>query len=254
MTTHTTKKLLATIGIAGLALTGCSKEPGAETPPEEPEVQTPDTTPEKPDNVSQEEWDEQLEYAENNPDTTVSDPLDAMPTSYPTNEDYYFFGDDRAVGKFSIPTEPNEEISNTFNTLLPDEDATFIKVTVDNREGESQYSVDTITGYDTDGKEYEFQDFGATMSEPLWDMWENIDIWDDNAMETYEHLESIVFGMDTTVEPGAVKDVWLISQETNLPDEFEKLGINGGSSYIGGSDPLPADIAEFDLSFEAPTN
>src|SRR5699024_1229622 len=222
--THTTKKLLVTLSITSLALAGCGNndEPQPETKAEEPEVETPDATPEKPDNVTQEEWDAQLEYAENNPDTTVSDPLDAMPTSYPTNEDYYFFGDGRVVGKFSIPTEPTEEITTTFEALLPEEEATFIKVTVDNREGESEYSVDTITGYDTDGKEYEFQDFGGSMSEPLWDMWEDIDIWDDNAMDTYDELENIVFNMDTNVEPGAVKDVWLISQDTDLPDEFTR--------------------------------
>lgn len=239
---HTPLTILA---VLALALVGCGSTEASNDEPQNAEE-------------AQQQYADEPESQGINPmqvddeDAIHEDP--DTPASYPTNEDYYFFGDDRAVGKFSIPTEPNEEISNTFNTLLPDEDATFIKVTVDNREGESQHSVDTITGYDTDGKEYEFQDFGATMSEPLWDMWENIDIWDDNAMETYEHLESTVFGMDTTVEPGAVKDVWLISQETNLPDEFEKLGINGGSSYIGGSDPLPADIAEFDLSFEAPTN
>ncbi|WGH82516.1 hypothetical protein QDX25_05025 [Auritidibacter ignavus] len=125
---------------------------------------------------------------------------------------------------------------------------------MDNREGESQFTVDDITGYDTDGKEYKYQDFGATMSGPLWSVWEDIDISDDAAMQEYDELEALVDKYDNDIEPGAIKDVWLISQETSLPDELTRLGINGGSSYMGGTDALPVEIAEFDLDFEAPTN
>ncbi|WGH87082.1 hypothetical protein QDX23_04950 [Auritidibacter ignavus] len=182
------------------------------------------------------------------------EPMNTVRT-YPTDADYYFIGDDgRSVGKFTIPTEPTEEINHIFTSLIPDEESTFIKVTVDNREGESQFTVDDITGYDTDGKEYKYQDFGATMSGPLWSVWEDIDISDDAAMQEYDELEALVDKYDNDIEPGAIKDVWLISQETSLPDELTRLGINGGSSYMGGTDALPVEMAEFDLDFEAPTN
>lgn len=226
-------KPLTFLTVTALILTACSNQ--------EPEVAP------KPDETAtevkpEEGTEEPVEY---NADT---------PTGYPTNADYYFFGDGRVVGKFSIPTEPSEDVLEVFNELVPEDESTFIKVTVDNREGESQYSVDTIAGYDSDGKEYEFQDFGGSMSDPLWSMWEDIDLDDDAAIDTHDRLEDMVYSFDTNIEPGAVKDVWLISEETDLPDEFTRLGVNGGSSYMGGSDPLPVEMAEFDLSFEAPTD
>ncbi|NIH72230.1 hypothetical protein [Auritidibacter ignavus] len=92
------------------------------------------------------------------------------------------------------------------------------------------------------------------MSGPLWSVWEDIDISDDAAMQEYDELEALVDKYDNDIEPGAIKDVWLISQETSLPDELTRLGINGGSSYMGGTDALPVEMAEFDLDFEAPTN
>lgn len=257
--THTTKTL-AILAIATLSLVGCSSD--AEQSDEataEAQTQTQDATadqsatgPEKPEGMSKEEWDHQLEYAEGSPDTAVDEA--AGSTAYPTNSDYYFFGDGRTIGKFSLPTEPTEEIQEAFTTLAPNDEATFIKVTVDNREGESQYTVDHITGYDADGKEYQYQEFSASMAEPLWSIWENIDVHDDAEMQQYEDLEATLDSHDNIIEPGAIKDVWLISPEANLPEEFSRLGINGGSSYMGGTDPLPAEMAEFDLDFEAPAS
>lgn len=244
---------LVTLGIAAFALTACGSSDDASEPKAASTEMQSATTPEKPEGVPQEEWDANLEYAEDNADTSVTDTPDSPPTTYPTNADYYFFGDGRAIGKFSLPTEPTEEINETFTALTPDDEATFIKVTVDNREGESQYTVEDITGYDTDGKEYQYQEFGASMAEPLWTMWEDIDIWDDAEMQQHDDLEAILDSHDNIIEPGAIKDVWLISPETDLPEEFSRLGINGGSSYAGGTDPLPVEMAEFDLDFEAPT-
>lgn len=209
--------------------------------------------PEKPESVSQ-EWDAQLEYAEDKPDTSMSDPFEAMPTSYPSDTDYYFFGDGRAIGKFSIPTEPTEDVTDVLATLAPDTAATFIKVTVDNREGESQYTVDTITGYDADGQEYNFEEFGAVMSEPLWEMWENVDIFDDAAVDQHDDLSARTDSFDNSIEPGAVKDIWLISQTTDLQDEFARLGVNGGSSYMGGFDPLPLRWQSSISTLRPPTN
>jgi len=248
---------LTALAILSLALVGC----GNTQANDEPQTESAETTttaenttdqamPEKPEGVTQEEWEANLEYAAGNPDSTP-DHL-AGPTSYPTNADYYFFGDGRVVGKFTLPTEPTEEIQKTFASLLPDDKATFIKVTIDNREGESQYTVNDITGYDADGKEYKYQEFGSSMSEPLWSMWENIDLGDDAEMQQYDELDATLDKYDYNVEPGAIKDVWLISPEADLPDEFSRLGVNGGSSYIGGSDPLPVEMAEFDLDFESP--
>lgn len=259
--THTTKRNLATLAIAVLTLVGCSNDTeqtdeGAteaqghaqDATTDQPEQST--TGPEKPEGMSQEEWEANLEYAEQNPDSSPVE-MDG-PTAYPTNADYYFFGEGRAIGKFSLPTEPTEEIQEAFKVLAPDDEATFIKVTVDNREGDSQYTVDDISGYDADGKEYQYQDLGASMAEPLWSIWEDIDIHSHAEMQQYDELEATLDSHDNIIEPGAVKDVWLISPEANLPDEFSRLGINGGSSYMGGTDPLPVEMAEFDLDFEAP--
>lgn len=253
--THTKKltRSLSILSVAAIVLVGCSNgEPQNEEPAVETQNAAEESMPEKPEGVSQEEWEANLEYAESNPDSAPAE--HAGPTSYPTNADYYFFGDGRVVGKFSIPTEPTDEMSEAFAELAPGDDATFIKVTVDNREGESQYTVDDITGYDADGKEYQYQEYGASMAEPLWAIWEDIDVHDDAAMQRYDELEASLDDHDNTIEPGAIKDVWLISPESGLPEEFSRLGVNGGSSYMGGSDPLPAEMAEFDLDFEASTN
>src|SRR5699024_231667 len=103
-----------------------------------------------------------------------------------------------------------------------------------------------------------YHNFNASSAEPRSEIWENINVHDDAAMAEYDELEANpAMNMDTSVDPGALKDVWLISHEAELPDEFTTLGANGGRAYAGGSEVHSAEHAEdagVDLDFEAPTN
>lgn len=239
-------RITATLSILALALVGCGttesdSEPQATT--ETAEQPQPQQTPTE-DPMAQ--------------DSTADQPYSGHADSYPTDHTYFFYTPEGALAKFDIPSEPSEDVSYVFNRLLPEDDASFVKVTVDNREGSEVVMMDNIVGHDEAGKEYRFQDFSASMAEPLWDVWENIDIHDDAAMAEYDGLEANpAMNMDTYVDPGALKDVWLISQEAELPDEFTTLGANGGGTYAGGSEVHSAEHAEdagVDLNFEAPTN
>lgn len=74
------------------------------------------------------------------------------------------------------------------------------------------------------------------MAEPLWAVWEDLDLSNDAAMTEYDRLDALVSDIgDIYVDPGAVKDIWLIYRDTDLPDEFTRLGTNGGAGYMGGA-------------------
>src|SRR5699024_12876548 len=68
-------------------------------------------------------------------DPNSDQPYSVHADSYPTDHTYFFYTPEGALAKFDIPSEPSEDVSYVFNKLLPEEDASFVKVTVDNREG-----------------------------------------------------------------------------------------------------------------------
>jgi hypothetical protein len=246
---------------AALALTACdastSSQPTDSTSPSTstPAAPTEATTAAPTETATTEGTDAAFEGGTDAGLDGTADPMHVG--SIQSEGDFFFFNDEGALGKFTLPTEPSADVKLLLDRLIPDYDPLVTKVTVDNRKGSTSYDVNDITGFDDAGKTYEFTELGSTLAEPQWDYYESLDIFNDAEQAAYEEVEQIIYAMDSTVEAGAIEDVWLILPEGKLPKQFTRLGINGGSQYFGGSEAIPAEQASdwnADLSFKSPNN
>lgn len=167
----------------------------------------------------------------------------AQPPTVEVGEEAWFITENNSVGKFTIPGEPVAEYEELRESVDADE-VTYITVTVDNREGMEGVNMYDLSAYDEDGREYSFTDVGDALDE-----------WRDLVGDDTEHYNRFIDAGNesmTYADPGQVAEFVMVSEKTDLPDEFTRVGIQAH----GASQPVEAhpesDSEGVDLDFEAP--
>lgn len=192
------------------------------------------------DGMPTDEYEDEEPYIADEEDITRDEdgkPIDV----YPTDESYWTSSDEGTVAKLELDAEPTEEIAEIQEGIeelsvelgegdYSSEGQTFMKVTVDNREGEDSawIDVDETYGLDEDGQEYEFVDFSEEASDALWDM--DMAVGEDNEPRIRELKDTIVdqdFD-DDIVKVGQVSEFWLTADD--LPEEFRYFVFNSDNA------------------------
>jgi hypothetical protein len=226
--THTTKKSIAVIGIAGLTLVGCGST----------EAEEAETAPVENETVEQPEVAEETEAdAEHNP-------MDGFgPMAAGTYELYPELG---GYATFDLPTDPTHadiapiEEYRTANNLDP---LTYILIDVDNRDGTEMLKFPAITVYDEEGTAYEFQHLEWAIEdwqpERSWDM-DNEEFWAPDgttiSMSEYQELEAqydeITENLTSSVSAAERNTIILAYLGDDLPDEYTRVAtITYGLGY-----------------------
>lgn len=249
--------VILTTAVLGLALTACAGRPLAEqaeqTQATEP-VPAATETPEKPEGMSQEEWEHHLEYAE------TAEPYEANdePIIYPTGQDYWFVSDSETIGKLSLSGEPVAEYEELRESVGADP-VTYLTVDVDNRQGLEGANMYQVLAYDESGREYEFNGIDDQLNE--WQSTIDTDAYysgepgeGEAEMELYDQFTGAEIDAGDYANVGQVQRFVMTSDDTELPAEFTHVTVHvHGADH--GTSIFPADLAELngvDLDFEVP--
>src|SRR5699024_8651341 len=125
-------RISATLSILALALVGC----GTTESDSKPQATTETAEQPQPQQAPTEDPAAQ--------DPTADQPYSGHADSYPTESTYFYYMPECALPKLYTRREPSEVVSYVFHKLLPEQDAIFVKVTVDNREGSEVVMIDKI--------------------------------------------------------------------------------------------------------------
>jgi len=213
--THTTKKLIATLGIAALAFTGCSTENT---------------------NEPQSAEEAQQQYAD------MLESGDAQgPPPMPAGE-YKATAEAGGTILMQIPADPTDETLaeiEEYREATGAEPVTYLLADVDNRQGTDHIGMRNVYIYDEDGTEYQFSDVSEYISdiEPETD-WasedETYSLVDGTEISRDQYFELSSTGTDLHNEhmhgasPAERKTMILVYEGDDLPNKFTRVAVQPG--------------------------
>lgn len=156
----------------------------------------------------------------------------------------FAFAINNTFGKFTLPGKPDPELAPLI-AKLDGAVATFVTVTVDNREGFDEAFINSIRGYDAAGEEYVFEraiDVVGILHDELTD-----------SQMSYDKYSELFDKHDGSAARGQVKEFLMVSGD-ELPESFKRIAVDAGG-LVGEVDAvtLAEGVAQgMPLEFVAP--
>lgn len=226
--TQIMKHSLSIIAVATLALTlaSCAGSPSA-APGSSPAPTAQSTTADAPSSVT----------------GATELPMEHGPVALTGNEFAFAIGN--TFGKFTLPGEPDPELSRLMKKVDDSDPITFATVTVDNRGGHDEAFINSIRIYDAAGAEYVFAraiDVVEVLHEEL----------PDSVMDYDKYIELFELHSGSAAK-GQVAEFVMVSGE-KLPESFARITVDAGG-LVGEGDVVTLAEAEaqgMPIDFEAP--
>jgi len=163
------------------------------------------------------------------------------PRPIPAGDTLWFVTSENAVGKFSLPSDP-DEWTEELRKQVGAAPLAYTTVAVDNRNGKTGVDMYELTAYDAGGRKYTFKAIDRYIRD--WTRNKDYDAAARNPLSRPGDRRK------TFANAGEVKLFVLATESTDLPEEFTRVSVKAH----GPSDEVqaypPADSAYINLDFE----